>query len=436
MSTLGTYYLNAPSLGSATSVYTDAALTTVAPDGWYTDGTTVRLLDGGVFDIPMSCPACIEKCSSAGISYLGTRGYFYTEIDTGTTSVDVGAIVIEVTLGTSHQIPLGIVFTLFGNVYNKFSCQNFGLISIPSSNYIYIGNSADNCGIVGLGPVSLPVNEYNPVTNTYDNTGQTLTYQATAPQLALTAGNPGKFVMVIPKNIAAPYGVLYIILSLCNTYPTEFNVVVNCPANLPSFTSTENCATDTDTCLLPTTQTYYSADVNGNTSSGGFLGLYDWVFYDSFGQTVLPDGFYRSPSVNNPDSWFEVQDGVIISFGGCGSVVQRNINYDVQNTISGSCSTNVNDLRLKISQPPTSPYIDSLAPSSGTTAVPEGITHAQLILDWTNTVTGCGQVRMVIEKDSVIIASKIFQPSTGIDYLDVDFTLNADCNIYAYVTLL
>ena len=42
MATSGTYYLDGPSLASATAVYTDAALTTKASDGFYSNETIVR----------------------------------------------------------------------------------------------------------------------------------------------------------------------------------------------------------------------------------------------------------------------------------------------------------------------------------------------------------------------------------------------------------
>jgi hypothetical protein len=203
------------------------------------------------------------------------------------------------------------------------------------------------------------------------------------------------------------------------------------------MTSTETCLASIDSCALGTTQTYYSADVNGNTSSGGFLGLYDWVFYDSFGQNVLPNGFYRSPSVPSPDTWFEVLDGVIVSFGACGSVTGWNVDYEVQNAIAGSCSTNVSDLRLIISQPPIAPYVEVPAPTTGTATITAGITHVQLRMYWFETYTPCGQVRMVIEKDGVVIASKTLTPTSGVyEYLDVDFNLDIDANIYGYVTLV
>jgi hypothetical protein len=221
---------------------------------------------------------------------------------------------------------------------------------------------------------------------------------------------------------------------LCNV--NNFTITINCPISLPSFTSTENCTIPIDTCALGTNQVYYSADVNGTTSSGGFFGLYDWVFYDSFGQTVLPDGWYRSPSAPSPSTSFEVQDGVIIGFGSCPSVTGWNIDYEVENAIAGSCSVNVPNLRLTISQPPIPAYLDVNAPTTGTITIPAGITHVQLRMYWLETYTPCGQVRMVIEKDGAVIASKTLTPTSGVyEYLDVDFDLTIDADIYGYVTL-
>ena len=52
------YYLNAPSLGSATAVFYDAALTIFAADGYYTDGTITREQISGVLLPQESCPFC------------------------------------------------------------------------------------------------------------------------------------------------------------------------------------------------------------------------------------------------------------------------------------------------------------------------------------------------------------------------------------------
>jgi hypothetical protein len=436
MATAGIYYLNAPSLSSATAAYDDAALTIPAADGFYSDGVTIRELVSGVFtNVISSCAPCAVPCSITPINVVEGKSFLEMTQDMGGTVLDVGAIVIEIEYTTSEQ-PIGLYFEYDGVLYNTLSSQNFGFVQGPAgpNQVIYIGNTADDCGILAAGFQPLPVQEFNPVTNTFDNTGQFLSVAALAPQIQLSPGTPGKYVMVIPKIAATPSSLYFQGRLLCNL--NDFNITINCPTNLPSFTSTENCVVQIDTCALGTNQIYHSADVNGTTSSGGFFGLYDWVFSDSFGQTVLPDGWYRSPSVPSPDTSFEVQDGVIIGFGACAAVTGWNIDYEVENTIAGACSTNVPNLRLTISQPPIPAYLDINAPATGTITIAAGLTHVQLRMYWFEIYTPCGQVKMVIEKDGVIIASKTLTPTSGVyEYLDVDFELTIDAVIYGYVTL-
>ncbi len=61
MATLGTYYLNGPSLATATQVFTEAGLTTCAPDGWYSDGTISRQLQNCVLLPQQTCEDCSEE---------------------------------------------------------------------------------------------------------------------------------------------------------------------------------------------------------------------------------------------------------------------------------------------------------------------------------------------------------------------------------------
>ncbi len=58
MATLGNYYLNGPSLSTATGVFTDVELTTCAPAGWYSDGVISRQLVGCKLLDQQNCPDC------------------------------------------------------------------------------------------------------------------------------------------------------------------------------------------------------------------------------------------------------------------------------------------------------------------------------------------------------------------------------------------
>lgn len=58
MATSSTYYLNAPSLASATAVFSDAAMTTFAADGFYSNGVISRQQIDGVLLPQQTCPSC------------------------------------------------------------------------------------------------------------------------------------------------------------------------------------------------------------------------------------------------------------------------------------------------------------------------------------------------------------------------------------------
>lgn len=58
MATSATYYLNGPSLGSSTAIFSDAALTTLAADGFYSDGLIVREQVLGVLLPQQTCEGC------------------------------------------------------------------------------------------------------------------------------------------------------------------------------------------------------------------------------------------------------------------------------------------------------------------------------------------------------------------------------------------
>lgn len=61
------YFLNAPSLGSATAVFTDATLLTLAADGFYSDGVISREQVSGVLLPQQTCPSCISYNCVAGV---------------------------------------------------------------------------------------------------------------------------------------------------------------------------------------------------------------------------------------------------------------------------------------------------------------------------------------------------------------------------------
>lgn len=62
--TTATYYYSSASFSTATALYLDAALSTFAPDGWYSDQSIYRQQAAGVLFAETSCPNCLSPSPS------------------------------------------------------------------------------------------------------------------------------------------------------------------------------------------------------------------------------------------------------------------------------------------------------------------------------------------------------------------------------------
>jgi hypothetical protein len=305
MATQATYYLDAPSLSSATVIYSDVNLTTVAADGFYSDGTIVREQSSGVLLPQNSCPSCATPCGGS-ISASGEQGIYYLSTDLGT---DTGAVIVTF---DPYSVPDGVLGTFNSISYNGLSSPTYGWLQGSAGLPTYIGATGANCGVPGGSPYTLSEFEYNGTT--FAPLGTTTSVTILSGQLQFTAGGPGNCVMVIPKTVASPS-----ILDLQFIGPcagTAFNISVSCPTTLTEFQSTSVFASDTLACAATINQSYYVAHVNG---SAGVLGLYDLVFSDPNGEFKLSAGYYKTADAGAND-WFQVDaNGVIIAFGTCGA---------------------------------------------------------------------------------------------------------------------
>lgn len=307
MATQSTYYLNAPSLSAATAVFTDANLTTCAPDGYYRQGSVVRQLVGCVLLPPQVCPACVDDCNTGTIEGANPESVFNVSLNVGSGPADVGAIIIRF---NPLSAPDGIYSQFDGVVYNTLSSPTYGLLSADPNIPIYIGDSSADCGLVIDSPHVLDV--YSWYNLTFNPTLTTETVTIVPTQLDLTATSPGDCVMVVPKPLATPSIVDIKIISPCPL--TDFAMEVSCPTILSGFSSTIVWDSFVSACVALQNQTYYYVHVNG---AAGVLGLYDWVFSDYYGENVLTNGYYGSTACPPGSTWFRVQDGIIVEFGGC-----------------------------------------------------------------------------------------------------------------------
>jgi len=299
-----TFYLNCPTLAAATTVFLDPGLTTAAPDGYYFDGVTARQQVGGVLLPAEACPTCGTECKDA-VEAPSLQGVYTITFDAGDTPTSVGAVIVTVAVNSTVN---GIKVDYDSVTYNQLSSQGFGLLAgTPSTSFTYIGDIPNDCISVGT-PVSLDLYDWDGTA--YTPVGTT-SITVSAGEVQLTAGNPDLCVMVIPKTNASERYISVTIVGICPD--SEAVVGISCPLELPSFLGTYGVTSVSPEffCNFPYNYTYYVAPVNGD---GITLGLYDWVFLDSSGATVLPDGYYRALAVPAPYDTFQVQDGIIIAF--------------------------------------------------------------------------------------------------------------------------
>ena len=90
MGVFGNYFIDGSTLENATAVFTDATLTTPAPDGFYSNSVISREQVGGVLLAVVICPSCVLPCNTS-INAGGGGGIYTVNFGTGSS---VGAIIL------------------------------------------------------------------------------------------------------------------------------------------------------------------------------------------------------------------------------------------------------------------------------------------------------------------------------------------------------
>lgn len=303
MATQATYYLDAPSLGSASVIYEDASLSTIAPDGFYSDGTIVREQVSGILLPQVNCPACAVPCGGT-VEESGLQGVYYLDINLG---AGLGAVLVSF---DPISVPDGFQVTYDSAVYNGMSSPNYGWLQGATGLPTYVGAISSSCGIPTGSPYALPIYEYQ--SGSFVPSGMSESVTILSSQLELTTIAPGICVMVIPKTQITPSVLTLKMIGPC--FGTAFNVSVTCPTVLGDI----ECSIAFDSigvaCEMPITQTYYLANVTG---TAGVVTQYDLVFEDAFGETKLDSGYYRTIDAG-ANTWFQVDaNGVVVALGAC-----------------------------------------------------------------------------------------------------------------------
>ena len=309
MATSASYYLNAPSLGSATAVFSNESLTTLAADGFYSNGVIVREQVSGVLLPQQNCPTCATPCGET-INASGGQGIYLLDLDTGSTVGDVGAVIVRF---DPFGVPDGIRATLGANVYNKLTSPVDGLHQSSNAGALtYVGQTGADCGISGTTYPALTEFSYNGTA--FVATGNTQSVTVAAGDVSLGGSAPGSCLMVIPKLTASPSIINFEVVGPC--IGTAWQMSVDCPVLLTGFSSSVSAVSSVAACALSETVTYYNASL---ADTPGTVGLYDLVFADAYGQTPLTAGYYRaSGSITGSNDWFQVSSaGVVVALGVC-----------------------------------------------------------------------------------------------------------------------
>jgi hypothetical protein len=309
MATSASYYLNAPSLGSATAVFSNESLTTLAADGFYSNGVIVREQVSGVLLPQQNCPTCATPCGET-INASGGQGIYLLDLDTGSTVGDVGAVIVRF---DPFGVPDGIRATLGANVYNKLTSPVDGLHQSSNAGALtYVGQTGADCGISGTTYPALTEFSYNGTA--FVATGNTQSVTVAAGDVSLGVSAPGSCLMVIPKLTASPSIINFEVVGPCSG--TAWQMSVDCPVLLTGFSSSVSAVSSVAACALSETVTYYNASL---ANTPGTVGLYDLVFADAYGQTPLSAGYYRaSGSITGSNDWFQVSSaGVVVALGVC-----------------------------------------------------------------------------------------------------------------------
>lgn len=286
---LGNYFIDGPTLSTASAVYTDVDLTICASDGFYSDGTVCRQQIGCVLSIATPCPSCFAPCDSA-IDAGGSTGVYKLTFSTGG---DFGAIIIYF---SPQSVPDSIRATFDGVVYNKLTCDSFGFAQAAAGNSTVVGAAGSDCSpsvgstLDGGGYSGLEEKVYNPTTGVFDTVGFNGTATGTSADVFLSSAAPGFYTLVIPRVNNNSDSCEVEVIGYCGT---QWDLEINCPAALPSVSAnltSDNCATTS----FPTF--FFHAPNRGNTP--GEPQRKEFVFQDNSGLTPLPAGTY----VMNPPS--------------------------------------------------------------------------------------------------------------------------------------
>ena len=287
MPQLGNFFIDATTLAGATAVFQNAALTVVAADGYYSDGSIVRLQTNGVLGAPTPCPNCSLPCNIS-VTANGSQGLYQTTFQAGQSS---GCLIIYFNPG---NVPDGFQVEYDSNEATLLTSENFGVLKtnvIASTRYNFVGNTANDCAIAATltagGYSGLAQNVYTG--NQFVSAGNNGTVTGDATDVNLTNGNPGWCTHFFPYTPAVNAFIVNI-ASVCNIAAT-WTIEANCPVLLtgvPTGPEGVNCGDNFPDTLY---------NVPNRNGTAGEPALHEFMCTDQNGEFFPASGTY---TINPP----------------------------------------------------------------------------------------------------------------------------------------
>ena len=281
-----TVFLDAPTLAGATTIYTDAALTTPAATGFYSDGNIVRFqLTAGstaTLNPASTCTPCSPSCGTT-VRGTATKGsYAVWNCDVGSAT---GAIVIS--FNNPITIPIGVRAT-FDGVEHTTLTSSVASQRGPAlaGELIVVGETASACPQL---PGTFNLNNLVPNSGNWVTSGGSTSITHSAGSLAI---NPsiGNMAMVINKPNATPSTLKLELTAPCGT-GTNLDVTIQCPQSLPATAIGPRQSSQAAACATSLTGTAYFVHPDGTV--GGAPQLHSFAFSDSGAATFLTAGTYK-----------------------------------------------------------------------------------------------------------------------------------------------
>ena len=345
---MATRYIDSANFATASAVWTTAAKTVKAPDGWYSYCGIARQQSSGVLGPAFTCGTtadnCAVRCADTVIGgYPGTQtllpagtvlaaGMYRRKI---TKTSGKAAFRIEINTSTALSTvfpsgPFGVQIqqtpVLNGSINpNQYptrgiSCKNMspayfataGAVTGPIQERLF---GAVNGAYVS-GSQTLTEYAYNESTDAFNSRANTIRGALGDSKLVLAGGNPFRSVFYM-----TPSGGDDIDLILWNpiaqTIGTDTTINVFCGNTLRQFTAYFQGGVKA--CV---STGYPQSDVfigNVQNALGGAIGLYDWAFSDFMASGVRADGYYFLPAqaglpLPASNASIYVQNGIITEF--------------------------------------------------------------------------------------------------------------------------